>query len=75
MAEKVTPIKQSTAIEMQRITLHESVPDIASSKTLSHQTAPGIKISYESPSPILHIEFRGKPIFMPITNVKAMFPK
>ncbi len=74
MSEPI-PIKQKQSNEIKRAQLHDSVPEIAVSKSLSLQTAPGIRMSYIEPSPVMKIEYRGDTIWMPITNIKAMYSK
>jgi hypothetical protein len=75
MSEPAIPIKQKSTHEIIKAQLHDSVPEIAVSKTLSNQTVGGIKMFYIEPSPVMKIECRGQTIWMPITNIKAMYSK
>lgn len=75
MAEKAIPIKASIEREVKRAYLHDSVPYIANSKTLSIDTVGTAKMFYAETSNVMRIEHKGETIFMPITNIKAMFLK
>lgn len=61
--------------DVERVYLHDSVPELAVSKTLSKDTLPSGKMTYDEGSPVLRIEYKGKISFMPITNIKCMMMK
>ncbi len=68
------PLDQITW-NIERVYLHDSVPELAVSKTLSKDTIPSAKMSYTDESAVLKIEYKGKTSFMPITNIKCMMVK
>lgn len=78
MAEKVTPIKQVEAneVEVARISLHTSEPFIANSKTLANNTLPGARMYWEKDAHAFRIECKGKKIaWVAQTNAIAWYEK
>lgn len=72
---KVVEITDEYSTEVERIDLHESVPYLANSKTLSKETMPGGKMFYSEGSFSIRIETKGKIVYMPVTNTKAIWMK
>lgn len=61
--------------DVDKVYLHDSVPELAVSKTLSKDTIPSGKMTYYEGSPVMRIEYKGRTSFMPITNIKCMIMK
>lgn len=68
-------LKKSVPNEVERVDLHDAVPFLANSKTLARETMPGGVMSFEPGSHVLRIEHKGRIVFMPITNIKAIWMK
>lgn len=78
MADKVIPFKQTNPneIELSRVSLHDSEPTIAVSKTLGENTMPGAKIFWEKDAHAFRIEKAGqKRMWVAQTNAKAWYEK
>lgn len=61
--------------EVYKVDMHETIPNLSVSRTLSPDTLPQGRISYSEGSPILKVETKSKIVYIPITNVKAIWMK
>lgn len=75
MSEAVKPIRKPTENEVERLDLHDSIPTLVNSKTISFNTYSG-KMTYMPDAQVIKFEAKGKLTgFMPITNVKFIWMK
>lgn len=73
-ALKVLP-PPNEAILIDRIYLHDSIPEIAVSKTLSKDTLPAAKMTFTPGDDVVYIEAKHKRFIVPLPNIKAMIVK